>query len=190
MTTLYPGDDFVEFSLLSNGDRIRGTLFGRRDDPGRPLLLLAGPDGCARGPWVDAIVEACGEFTSLLSIDLPLCGSRTSEKLSALALDPEHPLARQLHDEIQAQTRDDLNTTVQALRDAADLRPGSLAFVGAGLGLELAHGYCRDSQELKLAVVSQSAPATRSALEQALGERLQVCEEVGALAELLRARLS
>ncbi len=188
-TTLYPGEGKTDFTLLSRGDRVSGTVY-HPGSPTLPLVLACAPDGCSRSAWVDALVLACADFALVASIDLPLCGARTSEKLSEPALDPGHPLAARLRDELQAQTLADLRATLRALLDTTELRPSKLALAAAGIGADLALGFCRDAKDL--AAIALAVPRDPGARQLADPDRVRVLDttETEPVVEFLRSRLA
>ena len=112
------------FCLNSLGDRIRGRWTTARQ--GR-AVVLGPPDGCASHPWVDSRFAAWCDFATLVALDLPLCGSRTCEKLSEHGLDPTHPLSARIRGDLEIQLAADL-CAIRAMIGAA----GPLAFVGCG----------------------------------------------------------
>ncbi|MCE2390662.1 MAG: hypothetical protein J4G09_04185 [Proteobacteria bacterium] len=123
----------IEFTLLSRGDRVRGRC-ASEPSPERALLLLAAADGCADSPLVERLQ---GEFSSWLCVaglDLPLCGSRRSDKLAAEALDSGSPATARLRAELEAQVASDLSLSMASLLRCARLEPRPGAFLGVRLG--------------------------------------------------------
>lgn len=112
------------FCLSSLGDRIRGRWTPARQGH---AVVLGPPDGRASHPWVDSRFAAWSDFATLVALDLPLCGSRTCEKLSEHGLDPTHPLSARIRGDLEIQLAADL-CTIRAMIGAA----GPLAFVGCG----------------------------------------------------------
>ena len=78
----------------------------------------------------------------------PLCGSRRSDKLSALALDPSQPLAARLRADLETQTAADLAQVVALLRADPDLDPARISLVAVGLGARLARPFASGSHGL------------------------------------------
>ena len=113
--------DELRFTLMSRGDLVRGRLVDRCDDHGRPLVIVAGPDGRADHPLIDWIIDAWTVWCAVASIDLPLCGGRASEKLSDLVLGADATLREQLAGDLEAQVADDLRNTAQQLAERQDL---------------------------------------------------------------------
>jgi ethanolamine utilization microcompartment shell protein EutL len=112
------------FCLSARGDRVRGRwVVG----PPGPAAVLAAPDGCASHRWIDDRFEAWSSAATLVAFDLPLCGTRTSEKLSEHGLEAGHPLAVAIRPDLEIQLAADLGV-IRALVGAA----GSIAFVGCG----------------------------------------------------------
>lgn len=131
----------TRWSLLSRGDRVHGYLI-RPAHPGpHPVLLLAGPDGCASSALAESAALACSATAALISFDLPLCGARRSDKLSALALDPGTPLAVRLRPELEQQVAADLAAVLALVAADPELDASRVTFVGVGLGAELARGF-------------------------------------------------
>ena len=116
------------FCLSSRGDRIRGrwttACAGR-------AVVLGPPDGRASHPWVDSRLAAWSDFATLVALDLPLCGTRTSEKLSEHGLDPTHPLSARIRTDLEIQLAADL-CAIRAMIGAMIGATGPLAFVGCG----------------------------------------------------------
>lgn len=112
------------FCLTSRGDRLRGRWTGARE--GR-AVVLGPPDGRASHPWVDSRFAAWSDFATLVALDLPLCGTRTSEKLSEHGLDPTHALSARIRTDLEIQLAADL-CAIRAMIGAT----GPLAFVGCG----------------------------------------------------------
>jgi hypothetical protein len=86
----------LDWSLLARGDRVRGRIAKPPGTGPHAVIVLAGPDGCADGPFVESALAALAPRRAVVVFDLPLCGSRRSDKLSALVLDPRKPLAKRL----------------------------------------------------------------------------------------------
>ena len=112
------------FSLTSRGDRLHGRWAVA---PEGPAVVLGAPDGCAAHPWVDSRFAAWSDLASLVALDLPLCGTRSSEKLSEHGLDPNHPLSSRIRIDLEIQLAADL-CAVRSMIGAT----GRLAFVGCG----------------------------------------------------------
>lgn len=115
------------FSLSSRGDRVRGRW--SVGPPGRAAfsVVLGAPDGCGSHAWIDARFEAWSEHATLVAPDLPLCGSRTSEKLSEHGLDLAHPLGARIRGDLEIQFAADLGAVRSMLGEA-----GPIGFVGCG----------------------------------------------------------
>lgn len=112
------------FCLASRGDLVRG-----RWAPGGagPAVVLGAPDGSAAHPWIDSRFAAWAEAATLVAPDLPLCGSRTSEKLSQHGLDAGHALGARIRGDLEIQFAADLGA-IRTLVGGA----GPIAFVGCG----------------------------------------------------------
>lgn len=112
------------FCLSSRGDLVRGRW---SVGPEGAVVVLGAPDGCAAHPWVNARFEAWSAAATLVAPDLPLCGTRSSEKLSEHGLDPAHALGARIRGDLEIQLAADLC----AIRAMVGV-PGAIAFVGCG----------------------------------------------------------
>jgi hypothetical protein len=122
----------VEWSLLARGDRVRGRIAKPAGAGPHPVVVLAGPDGRAEGPFVETALAALLPRRAVVVFDLPLCGSRKSDKLSAYALDARHPLAQRLRPELEAQIAADLAAVLALVAGERDLDAARVTFVGVG----------------------------------------------------------
>jgi hypothetical protein len=128
----------LEWSLLARGDRVRGRIALPSGAGPHAVVVLAGPDGCASGAFVESALAALLPRCAVVSFDLPLCGSRRSDKLSALALDPRRPLARRLRADLEAQVAADLAAVLALIAAQPELDAARVTFAAAGLGAKLA----------------------------------------------------
>ena len=128
----------VDWSLLARGDRVRGRIALPTGAGPHAVVVLAAPDGCAQGPFVESALAALLPRRAVVVFDLPLCGSRKSDKLSALALDPRQPLAQRLRADLDAQLDADLAAVLALVSAEPALDAARVTFAGAGLGAELA----------------------------------------------------
>lgn len=126
------------WSLLARGDRVRGRIVAPAGAGPHPVVVLASPDGCAQGPFVESALAALAGRRALVVFDLPLCGSRKSDKLSAFALDPDQPLARRLRADLDAQVEADLAAVLALVAAQPDLDAKRVTFAGVGRGGALA----------------------------------------------------
>ena len=189
----------IEFTLLSRGDRVRGRC-ASEPSPERALLLLAAADGCADSPLVERLQGEFSGWLCVAGLDLPLCGSRRSDKLSAEALDSGSPATARLRAELEAQVASDLSLSMASLLRRARLEPRRGAFLGVGLGAELAVGYCARAAPLgALALAAGSGTLPRSVfagLPEGLARVFETPEEppgrawLDQVAAFLRARLT
>lgn len=185
----YPDGAAQGFSLLSRGDRVRGRLV-RPEKPGPyPLVLLAGPDGCAESGAADAAIAAFGAWAAVAAIDLPLCGARRSEKIAPSDLASRDSVAARLREDLELQVQSDLTRTLRFLRDA--LPATRAGFFACGLGARLALRFCRTTNALEAIAL---APAEGdSDAPPGLGERGRIFAHDAPLdevADFLRSRLS
>jgi hypothetical protein len=137
----------TQVSFLSRGDRVRGRLRAHRT-ASAPLVVLGPPDGAAFGAYADAALGSWSAWGSIASFDLPLCGTRRSDKLSALAFDPNAELAAVLHADLEAQVESDLAIALDWLGRELVTPPPRIAFVGLGRSAGLARGFCEREARL------------------------------------------
>ena len=131
----------TRWTLLSRGDRVHGHTWKPQRRGRHAVVILCTADGQAGGEWIERARTAWSQRAALASFDLPLCGSRRSDKLSELALDPNHPLAARLRADLEAQTAADLERVTAHLRVDPDLDPARVALVAVGLGARLARAF-------------------------------------------------
>ena len=145
------------WSLLSRGDRVRGRIVKPPGPGPHPVIVVAGPDGCASSPFVEAATAAWSARAAVVSFDLPLCGSRNSDKLTALALDVRLPLARRLRAELEAQVASDLAQVSALIAADPELDPARVTFSGVGLGAELARAALASPHGWKRVAIAPTA---------------------------------
>lgn len=138
--TLRRTDAELHFTLLSRGDRISGRLVA----PAQPLglvLFLAG-DGRAWGNAVDAAIAAWSPRIAIAAIDLPICGTRASDKINLDRILSGDRTGALLRGDIEAQLASDLQRTLALLRTEqprlATARTGLVA-LGAAADLVTPH---------------------------------------------------
>lgn len=159
------------WSLLSRGDRVHGRTLRPAHAGPHPVILLAGPDGCADSVFGESAAAAWCTRAALVSLDLPLCGSRKSDKLSALALDAGIPLARRLRPELEAQVASDLAAVLALIGVDPDLDAARVTFVGVGLGAELARGFLESPSGVARVALAPGAAPSAAWLHE-IGEQL------------------
>jgi hypothetical protein len=130
----------THFTLLSRGDRIRGVLSSAGDAETHTLVLVLSPDGTAGHPLLAQLASEWQDWTAVASIDLSLCGGRTSEKLSAVAFEAEHPVAKQIQGDLELQIQADLERTTELLADHTGIHESRMACLAVGLGARLMEG--------------------------------------------------
>jgi hypothetical protein len=121
----------LEVSLLSRGDRVRARV-ARAASARAPVILIGAPDGSAAAPFSDAALGAWSSFATVAALDLPLCGARKSDKLSADAFRPGAALAERLRPELELQLGSDLARLLDWLTSDAG---GETAAAWLALGL-------------------------------------------------------
>ena len=121
----------------SQGDRVRTRLALPRGSGPHPLVLYLPADGNAGGSDANQAVSGFASFAAVACIDLPLSGSRHSEKLSERAFDPADPLHRLLSPDAETQLASDLEAVLAALAafPELDLERVALAALGRGAAL-------------------------------------------------------
>lgn len=143
----------TEVSFLSRGDRVRGRV-RTHAAPRAPLVLLGPPDGAAWGAYADAALRAWSAWGSIATFDLPLCGARRSDKLSAIAFDPEAELAAAIHGDLEAQLESDLALALDWLARELPSPAPRTAFVGLGKSAALARTFCERESRLDTALLA------------------------------------
>ena len=150
------------WSLLSRGDRVRGRTLVPASAGRHPVILLAAPDGCASSEFCASAAAIWCARAALVVFDLPLCGSRRSDKLTALALDATLPIAQRLRPDVEAQVAADFAAVLALIETDPELDPARVTFVGVGLGGELARAFLeRPGTIAHVVLTKEDAPATR-----------------------------
>jgi hypothetical protein len=147
------GDGETQVSFLSRGDRVRGRVRAHAA-PRAPLVVLGPPDGAAWGAYADAALRSWSAWGSIASFDLPLCGARRSDKLSAIAFDPEADLAAAIHGDLEAQLESDLAIALDWLAEELPSPAPRTAFVGLGRSAALARSFCEGESRLDTALLA------------------------------------
>ena len=162
--------DRKSFSLISRGDRVRGVACGPGGPGQHPLVVLAPPDGRAEGAAAHAVLEAWSGWAWVAAVDLPLCGARSSDKLSLDALDGDPSLAGKLRGDLEAQLANDLMRTFEFLTDALPIDAQRAGLAAAGRGAELALGFLMSGPALAALALSHG-DARVEEIVRALGEK-------------------
>ncbi len=126
----------TEVSLLSRGDRVRAVV-ARGPGEHAPLILIGAPDGRAHGVFASAALHAFASFATVAALDLPLCGSRRSDKLSDDAYREGAPLAARLRVELELQLGCDLARLLDWLLRGAVAESPAVAWLALGLAARL-----------------------------------------------------
>ncbi len=171
---IHEGDGCAHFTLLSRGDRVHGRLARPRDPAARPLIVIATSDGRADGPAARAVLAAWSEWAAVAALDLPLCGARTSDKLSIASLDAGGPLADRLRADLRVQVKADLSRSFAFLAGELGVKPEQSGLACSGIGADLASGFCADAPEIAAVALSPRSIGDTRQLETGLGERLAV----------------
>lgn len=156
------------WSLLSRGDRVRGRIVKPAGAGPHPVIVVAGPDGCASSPFIEAATAAWSARAAVVAFDLPLCGSRNSDKLTALALDLRLPLAKRLRAELEAQVAADLAQVRALIANDPHLDPARVTFAGVALGAELAKAALSSPHPFKRVAVTAAADPPAAWLREVL----------------------
>ncbi len=144
----------THWSLTSSGDRVRGRTLKPAHAGPHPVFLLASPDGCADSAFVESAAAAWCARAALVVFDLPLCGSRKSDKLTSLALDDRLPLAQRLRPELEAQVAWDFRQVLALIASDPELDSARVTFVGVGLGGRLARAFLAEPNALARSEIS------------------------------------
>jgi dienelactone hydrolase len=161
------------WTVHSRGDRVHGHTW----KPGRggphPVVILLTPDGVGSGAAIERARAAWSARAALASFDLPLCGARKSDKLSAEALDPSHPLAARLRGDLEAQTSADLEQVVKQLQGDPELDARRISLVAAGLGARFARGVTKATHGLASVELHPEVTALDDPWLRSIGDRLR-----------------
>jgi dienelactone hydrolase len=162
----------TQWTLLSRGDRVHGRTWKPARRGPHPVVILCTADGRGSGELVERARAAWSARAALATFDLPLCGTRHSDKLSASALDASHPLAERLQADLEAQTEADLERVVALLRRDPDLDPERVSLVGVGLGARFARGFAAGAHGLAAVVLAPDETLLSDAWLRSVGERV------------------
>jgi hypothetical protein len=101
------------------------------------VVIFLGDEGTSAGPESDRAAAAFGSFAAVVTCDLPLCGARHSDKLSAAFVDRSHGL----HEILQTYARDQLPHDIDSIAAALDRHgtrdPNRTALVAVGRSAHL-----------------------------------------------------
>ncbi len=140
----------LAFELSSRGDRVPGRLeLGPAPGPLPLVLLVDASPGAARPP---ALAEAASAWAAdgagVACVDLPLCGARSSPKLSELLAAclresaPRDALARALVEDFLRQAVIDLRRSLDALSALPGIDASRVGLAGFGLGATVGAALC------------------------------------------------
>jgi hypothetical protein len=159
--TLYRAGPEVRFSLLSRGDRVAGRLVAPEHPQALPLVLLLAADGRAWGCTADAAIAAWSPRMAVASIDLPLCGTRASDKVDLARIVSDDPTGARLRGDVETQLASDLERTLALLR-TGEPRLGSACtgLVALGSAAQLVATLAAHPSGLR--AIGLASPLTRS----------------------------
>ena len=128
------------------GDRLRFQLHSRVRNGAIPLVVVYASDGSCGNAELEPVLNALSSWCAAATPDLPLCGARASDKLTAAAYDPQHVLSKSLLGDVRLQLRDDLRALVEHLAETRSVdrdRAAVLAWGRGALALrDVAPGAC------------------------------------------------
>lgn len=125
----------VELSVA--GDRLRVLLRSANTDASdapTPLVVVYGTDGDCTNLELTAVLDELSPWCTAAAPDLPLCGPRASDKLTAAAYDPEHGLSDALLGDVHLQLQDDLRVLIEELTETRAIDRERTAVVAWGRG--------------------------------------------------------
>jgi hypothetical protein len=124
------------FCLLSRGDRVWGRCRPAAAGGGRRgAVIFLSPDGESEHDWVTRAFQRWSAWATVATLDLPLCGRRYSEKLSAAADDPGSATGRRVQPDLARQLAEDLGRLVHLLGALCRVEPERTAVVALGLSV-------------------------------------------------------
>ena len=117
---------------------MRGRLWKPAGRGPHPVVILGSPDGAGGGRVRRSRRGAAWSArAALVAFDLPLCGARSSGKISPQALE-------RLRGDLEAQTRADLDALLAHLAATRELDLARVSLFGVGRSAELARGLAAD----------------------------------------------
>jgi hypothetical protein len=147
------------FCLLSRGDRVWGRCRPSASDRlERSGVIFLSPDGDSEHGWVTRAFDGWSNWATIASLDLPLCGRRRSEKLSAAADDPGDEAGRRLQPYLARQLQEDLGLLVQLLGSVCRIEPDRIAVVAVGSSVARALPCVEDGNWPPVVVLAPPAP--------------------------------
>jgi dienelactone hydrolase len=162
----------TQWTFLSRGDRVHGRTWKPARRGRHSVVILCTGDGVGSGELVERARAAWSGRAALATFDLALCGSRRSDKLSALALDPSQSLAARLRADLETQTAADLEQVVALLRADPDLEPARVSLVAVGIGARLARAFATGEHGLAAVELAPSDAPIGDDWLRAVGERV------------------
>ncbi len=150
----------ARIDLLCRGDRVRVRL-AVPDRPGpHPLIVWLSADGTASAGEADAALADWSSWAAVATLDLPLCGRRSSEKLTDAAFDSSHPLHARLRPEVESQFAADLDLALAHLGSRDDVDAGRIGLVARGRAAALAETLSNLRTRFRRVVICADAAAT------------------------------
>lgn len=160
----FPGARCHGFEFSCRGDRVPLTVVTPDSDPPYPTVLLQpAPDPGVEWTRLPALETWLAAGAAIASIELPLFGSRRSEKLSeklneSLAMaargDPIDATGTSLWEEFSRQAVMELRRTLDVLTSAWGQAPTSTVFAGVGIGASLGALLCAVDERPRGAVLA------------------------------------
>ena len=143
----------------SRGDRVRTRLALPLGTGPHPVVIYLPADGDAGSADANQAVARFGTVAAVACLDLPLCGSRHSEKLSDRAFDPADPLHARLYPDAEMQLAGDLDAVLSRLAGFAELDLEHTALVALGRGAALTGGRAEGDPRFRTAIRREGPPS-------------------------------
>lgn len=124
------------------GDLLRVQLRSQGQDassPARPLVVVYATDGDCSSRELTVVLDALEPWCTVAAPDLPLCGARSSDKLTAAAYDSKHALTDALLSDVRLQLQDDLRVLIDSLAETHAIDRTRTAVIAWGRGAQAFH---------------------------------------------------
>ena len=158
----------------SLGDRVRTRLALPAGTGPHALVIYLPADGDAAGADANQAVARFRTLAAVACLDLPLCGSRHSEKLSDRVFDPADPLHARLYPDAERQLAADIDAVLARLATLPEIDRERTALVALGRGAALTGGRPEGDPRFRAVARCEASPSpswldeTAGALEKAL----------------------